>query len=130
VHRDPPFIDRLYDPVPTMHRLDSPSLWLLAGEDSSAPAAWTVEELDRLQAIGKPVEYMVYPQAEHGILQFTEGADGERRYLGYEPDYFGKQIEWLRRQSARKPAGPKSHRIRLRSRRLSDPGMAYDQTRT
>jgi uncharacterized protein len=100
-HRDPPFIDRLYDPVPTMNRLDTPSLWLLAGEDSSAPAEWTVEELDKLRAMGKPVEYVVYPQAEHGILRFTEGADGERKYLGYEPDYFTKQIEWLRRQSER-----------------------------
>ena len=73
-HRDPPFIDRLYDPVPTMSRLSTPSLWLLAGEDSSAPAAWTVTELDKLRAAGRPVEYFVYPQAEHGILQFTEGA--------------------------------------------------------
>ena len=83
-----------------MNRLEAPSLWLLAGEDSSAPAEWTVEELDKLQASGKPVEYVVYPKAEHGILRFTEGADGERIYLEYEADYFPKQIEWLRRQSA------------------------------
>lgn len=100
---DPPFIDRLYDPVPTMHRLESPSVWLLAGEDSSAPAAWTVEELDKLKAAGKPVEYWIYPNAEHGILRFTQGAEGERTLLGYEPDYFARQIEWFRRQSTRAP---------------------------
>jgi uncharacterized protein len=104
-HRDPPFIDRLYDPVPTMNSLMTPSLWLLAGQDSSAPAVWTVEELQKLQRAGKPVEYLVYPQAEHGILRFTTAKDGERKYIGYEADYFGKQIEWLRRQSK---AGAKS----------------------
>jgi dienelactone hydrolase len=98
-HRDPPFIDRLYDPAPTMSKLMIPSLWLLAGEDSSAPAEWTVEELDRLKAAGKPVEYFVYPHAEHGILRFNTAADGERTYLGHEADYFPRQIEWLRRQS-------------------------------
>ncbi|MGH8178859.1 MAG: alpha/beta hydrolase family protein [Steroidobacter sp.] len=109
-HRDPPFIDRQYDPAPTMGQLDAPSLWLLAGEDSSAPAEWTVEELDKLQAAGKPVEYVVYPQAEHGILRFTQGADGERSYLGYEPDYFPKQIEWLQRQSSNR-GGDSGHAL-------------------
>ena len=106
-HRDPPFIDRLYDPVPTMGRLSTPSLWLLAGEDSSAPAAWTVTELDKLRAAARPVEYFVYPQAEHGILQFTENAAGERSYIGYEADYFPRQIEWFRRTSGagRREAG-------------------------
>jgi dienelactone hydrolase len=96
---DPPFIDRLYDPVPTLAKLDTPSLWLLAGEDSSAPAEWTTAELDKLRAAGKPIEYHVFPNAEHGIRTFEQKPDGERRYLGYEPDYMPRQIEWLRRQS-------------------------------
>ena len=100
-HREPAFIDRLYDPVPTMQQLAIPSLWILAGQDSSAPAQWTVDELQKLRDAGKPVEYFVYPHAEHGILRFTPGADGERKMLGYEPDYFERQIAWFRRQSAR-----------------------------
>lgn len=95
-HRDPPFIDRLYDPVPTMQQLDVPSLWLLAGQDSSAPAAWTVDELKKLQAAGKPVQYFVFPEAEHGILRFVAGENGERRILGLEPDYYPKQLAWFR----------------------------------
>jgi uncharacterized protein len=98
-HREPAFIDRLYDPAPTMQQLSIPSLWILAGEDSSAPAQWTVDELQKLQAAGKPVEYFVYPEAEHGILRFSAGVDGERKMLGYEPDYFERQIAWFRRQS-------------------------------
>jgi uncharacterized protein len=96
---DPPFIDRLYDPVPTLANLDTPSLWLLAGEDSSAPAEWTTEQLDKLRAAGKPIEYHVFPHAEHGIRTFEQQANGERKYLGHEPDYMPRQIEWLRRQS-------------------------------
>lgn len=38
-----PFIDRLYDPAPVVTDLTVPSLWLLAGEDSSMPTAWTIE---------------------------------------------------------------------------------------
>lgn len=97
-HRDPPFIDLSYDPVPTMAALDVPSLWILAGEDSSAPAQWTLDELKTIQASGRPIEYVVYPDAEHGMFRFAEDG-GERKLLGYERDYFGLQVEWLRRQS-------------------------------
>ena len=38
-----PFIDRLYDPGPTVAGLDVPSLWLFGGEDSSMPTQWSVD---------------------------------------------------------------------------------------
>ena len=98
-HRDPPFIDRLYDPVPTLAALDVPSYWILAGEDSSAPAQWTLDALDALKRVGKPVEYRVFPQADHGILSFTTDARGQRQIAGYEPEYLPLQIEWFKRQS-------------------------------
>jgi dipeptidyl aminopeptidase/acylaminoacyl peptidase len=96
---DTPFIDRVYDPVQTLQKLQTPSLWLLAGEDSSAPTPWTLSELDKLQAAGRPVRYHIFPDADHGILRFEEKADGERRYLGIEPDYYPMQIAWLREHS-------------------------------
>jgi dienelactone hydrolase len=96
---DPPFIDRVYDPAPTLARLQTPSLWLLGGQDSSAPTEWTVEALDKLRAAGQPIEYHVFPDAEHGIRTFEQASDGERKYLGYERDYMSRQIEWLRVQS-------------------------------
>ena len=42
---------------------------------------------DKLQADGRPVEYLIFPDAEHGIITFEQKDDGERRYTGYEPDY-------------------------------------------
>ncbi len=97
---DPPFIDRLYDPVPTVASLAIPSLWIFGGEDSSMPTGWSIEELEKLAAAGRPIEIEVFPEAEHGILLF-EQEDGERHLVGYAPGYLPMQVEWIRRQSGR-----------------------------
>jgi dienelactone hydrolase len=95
--KEEPFIDRLYDPVPTVASLTgTPSLWLLAGEDESMPTGWTVEKLEALRAVGRPITIRVYPGTDHGILRFEQKPGGERRYLGYHPDYLLDQVEWLR----------------------------------
>ncbi|MBM0103347.1 alpha/beta fold hydrolase [Steroidobacter sp. S1-65] len=96
---DPPYIDRLYDPVPTLAELDTPSFWVFGGKDSSAPTQWSVEELRKLQQAGRPIQFFVYPEAEHGILRFEQKEDGEREVLGYETGYFQQQIDWFRQQS-------------------------------
>ncbi|HKU16281.1 MAG TPA: alpha/beta fold hydrolase [Steroidobacteraceae bacterium] len=96
---DTPFIDRLYDPVQTMLELQTPSFWILGGEDSSAPTPWTLRELEKLQAAGRPVQYRVFAQADHGILRFVQPQGGERRFTGLEPDYYPAQIAWLREHS-------------------------------
>ena len=84
------------DPVPTMQMLQTPSLWILAGEDASAPTPWTLRELEKLQAAGRPVQYHVFPAADHGIMTFVKQENGERRYTGIEPEYYPMQIAWLR----------------------------------
>jgi len=95
---DVPFIDRLYDPVPTVASLQVPSLWIFGGEDSSMPTQWSIDGLEALQSEGRPIEIEVFPQAEHGILLFDE-RDGERTYRSYAPGYLGLQVSWLRRQA-------------------------------
>jgi uncharacterized protein len=99
---DQPFIDRLYDPVPTLEKLDAPSLWILAGEDSSNPTAWTVERLEKLRAEGRPISWQVFPHAEHGIRTFVETPDG-RRDVGLEAGYLPLMVHWLREQSGLPP---------------------------
>jgi pimeloyl-ACP methyl ester carboxylesterase len=94
---NPPFIDRLYDPVPTLAALKSPSYWIFGGADSSMPTDWTIEALEKLQKRGRPIDYFIYPEADHGILRFETKEDGSRNTLGYEPDYFRRQIDWLKR---------------------------------
>jgi len=100
LRKDPPFIDRLYDPVPTAAALKAPSYWIFGERDSTMPTEWTVEALNKLQRRGKPVDYMIYPEADHGILRIEQLPNGERRVLGYEPDYFKVQIDWLKRNAA------------------------------
>jgi len=93
------FVDRLYDPVPTVATLNTPSLWIFGAEDSSMPSADSIEKLMELQQQGRPIEVKIVPDAEHGILLF-EGEDSlDRRYLGYAPGYLDLQVQWLRQQS-------------------------------
>jgi dienelactone hydrolase len=95
---DPPFIQWFYEPVPTAAALTIPSLWILGGEDSSMPTQWTLDEIAKLQADGKPLESKLYPHAHHGMIRFEE-SNGQRRAMGYEPGYFQFQIEWLKKQN-------------------------------
>jgi len=94
-----PFAERFYDPVPTVAGLDVPSLWIFGGEDHSMPTYWSIDRLVPLRAAGRPVEILLYPEADHGILRFDEAEDGTRRMLGYEPGYMATQVAWLRFQS-------------------------------
>ena len=96
---DEVFVDRLYDPEPTVSRLATPSLWIFGGEDSSMPSGDSIAILEGLRDAGRPIEIEVFPDAEHGILLF-EGEDPfDRRYLGYAPGYLDLQVRWLREQS-------------------------------
>ena len=103
-----PLADRLYDPVPVVASLEMPSFWIFGGEDSSMPTEWSVAELERLRAEGRPISIRVYPEAEHGILRFEETEEGGRRYLGYEPGYLMSMVEWLRDQSGLPSDGAKA----------------------
>jgi hypothetical protein len=98
---DPDFVDRLYDPVPTVSALNMPSLWIFGGQDSSMPSGDSIDILRELQQEGRPIEMEIFPDAEHGILLF-EGEDSlDRRYLGYAPGYLDLQVRWIRRQSGK-----------------------------
>jgi len=96
---DSDFVDRLYDPVPIVAALDTPSLWIFGAEDSSMPSGDSIDQLKKLQQQGQPIEVEIFPDAEHGILLF-EGEDSfDRKYLGYAPGYLDLQVQWLRQQS-------------------------------
>jgi dienelactone hydrolase len=92
-------IDRLYDPETTIRDLEIPSLWLFAGDDSSAPTPWSVEVLERLRAEGAPIEYEVFPGIEHGMIVVGESATEDRDYLGYYPGYPLRYMRWLQQRN-------------------------------
>lgn len=88
-----------YEPMTTMNAINTPSLWLMAGEDSSLPTPETVSLLEQLQAQGKPVFYQVYPGAEHGNVLFTMNAQNEKNYTQYVETYFLDTINWFKQQN-------------------------------
>ena len=97
---DGPDFNRTYEPATTLRSMDTPSLWLLAGEDSSAPTEETTAVLDELRAFGKPIKYQVYATAEHGNIVYVEDEAGERIYTGYAPTYFDDIVAWFQEQNA------------------------------
>lgn len=86
-----------YDSFETLKKLDIPMLWVLGGKDIEAPNEVTIAELERLRAAGKPIDLKIYPEADHGIVEFEE-KDGERVYTRYSPGYFELESAWVRRQ--------------------------------
>jgi len=105
-HRDPagPYIDRLYDPVPTVAALkQAPSLWIFGGHDHSMPTQWSVEKLQRLRAEGRPISILIFRDADHGVLRVLRTKSGDETILGFEPGYFATQVNWLRANSGLPP---------------------------
>lgn len=94
-----PGVNRTYDPMATLKSINTPSLWLLSGEDTSLPTPETVNGLKGLTDDGLPIQYRVYLGAEHGHLLYTTDADGERTYTGYVPHYFSDVVEYFKSQN-------------------------------
>jgi dipeptidyl aminopeptidase/acylaminoacyl peptidase len=57
-----------FDPRPYLEHLETPGLWLYGGADSSQPTDEDVNALHRLKAKGKDFSVLVYPEADHGLL--------------------------------------------------------------
>lgn len=91
-----------YEPLPVVENLDIPMLWVLGGKDHEAPNEVTIAELERLRAAGKPIDFKIYPDADHGIVEFEE-KDGARVYTRYAPGYFALESAWVRKQAALRP---------------------------
>jgi pimeloyl-ACP methyl ester carboxylesterase len=76
-----------YEPVPVLEALEAPQLWILAGEDRSAPSASTIAILRDIQTRNQKLDIVVFPETDHGILRFVEAEDGTRDYTGVADGY-------------------------------------------
>jgi len=81
-----------YDPVPTLEKLKVPMLWVLAGKDTGAPSKATITILKRLQAQGSPIDLVVFPNADHGIIAVD---DAGKRLGRTAPGYFEVLGDWI-----------------------------------
>ena len=92
-----------YDPRPVLERLDVPMLWVLAGQDSEAPHATTLEILRRLQAEkARPIDIAIFERAEHAMVLFRE-TSGERTPTAVAPGYFALLATWIRNDTLPPP---------------------------
>ena len=80
--------------MPTLRRVEAPVLWILAADDTEAPIEGTRERLTGLAAEGRPITVLQYPDADHGIIQFETGANGERIETRYSDGYIQAVIDW------------------------------------
>lgn len=85
-----------YDAVAALQKLDTPLLWVLAGEDREAPIETTRGALLGLAKAGKPVDVYLFPDTDHGMFEFTTNADGSRDVTRITNGYLKLLGDWIK----------------------------------
>lgn len=85
-----------YDAMPPLRDLKVPLLWVLAGEDREAPIGETKSALTRLIKEGKDVDLYVFPNTDHGMLEFTTAPDGSRTATRVTDGYYRLVGDWIK----------------------------------
>lgn len=92
-----------HDPVPVLKTNKQPSLWLLAGKDTEAPSDNTLRILRELQPALPELDVIVFPNADHGIIDVVE-ENGNRRETNFSAGYFETMVTWIKTQRLDAPA--------------------------
>jgi pimeloyl-ACP methyl ester carboxylesterase len=90
-------IDWRYDAIGELRKVQAPQLWILAGADREAPNALTIDRLRMLQREGRPIELVVFPATDHGIVEFVDNPDGTRTVTRVADGYFRMLGDWVKR---------------------------------
>lgn len=85
-----------YDALAALRELSMPTLWIDAGEDREAPPELTLERLRMLRDEGRPIEIAVFPDTDHGIVEFEMQSDGTRLYGNHAYGYLALLSDWSR----------------------------------
>jgi len=85
-----------YDSTTLLATSDTPMVWLLAQDDRSAPKEQTIAKLRAMESDGRPIELIIFENADHGMVTFDE-VNGERVVTGYAPGYFQTEVDAARR---------------------------------
>ncbi len=89
-------LDWYYDAMPVLRSSPVPLLWIIAAEDRIAPPRITLERLAVLQSEGKRIDLAVFPDTDHGMMEFTEAPDGTRTYTHITDGYFRLMGDWVK----------------------------------
>lgn len=85
-----------HEPRPVLEQLRSRQLWLLGGSDRQAPSEGTQAILRDLQRQGRDVSVIVFPRADHGLIETRTPTDG-RRLPVYSAGLFDATADWVLR---------------------------------
>lgn len=85
-----------YDSRPVLAKLKVPQLWILAEADREAPPATTLAALDEVRRLGKDLAIYSFPDTDHGMVEFTQAADGTRAHGRITDSYFRLLADWIR----------------------------------
>lgn len=86
-----------YDPMPALKATQAPHLWILAGQDRSAPSENTLRILQEMQTIQPNLDVVLFPTADHGIVEF-ETINNERVDTRFSEGYFPLLVQWILRK--------------------------------
>lgn len=92
-----------YEPLPVICSIKARQLWLLGGQDKQAPNANTLRILKDLQRLEKDVTVVVFPEADHGLIEKIE-VNG-KTVLAYSTGKFDIVADWIEQRKLPK----KSH---------------------
>lgn len=83
-----------YAPAPVIAALRTRQLWILGGDDHSAPSARTRTILTDLQKVNPGLAIAVFPKADHGITETTH--EGGFTHIRLSAGYLDLVARWIR----------------------------------
>lgn len=86
-----------YDAGAALAKLRVPLLWVLAGEDREAPIAATRTMLSKLKASRDQIDLYLFPDTDHGMVEFRSNADGSRTPIRITNGYLKLLADWIKR---------------------------------
>jgi pimeloyl-ACP methyl ester carboxylesterase len=84
-----------YDAQGALRRVRTPMLWVIAGKDTEAPPAPTLEFVRKLQAEPTQLDIAVFPNADHGMID-VEQRGSELVATMQSPGYYDLLASWIR----------------------------------
>jgi uncharacterized protein len=87
-----------------LQKLRAPQLWVLAEDDTEAPNAETRRRLKTLQQKGRPIDVVVFPHTNHGILEYA-GKPADRISLRHPDGYLRLIADWIAQGRLQGPYG-------------------------
>lgn len=84
-----------YDALAIIKDLNVPLLWVLAEQDREAPSARTLEILRALKRSGNSIDAYMFPDTDHGMVEFVESEDGTRQMTRITSGYLRLVSDWI-----------------------------------